>query len=114
MEKIKVNVERCPIISVEKGSILSKPTSPVIAFSVDSNGAHVKAIVKGDLARTLWDNFLKEGKTQATRRATNNGGYIDKSPVISFIGELRDFRPEGVVLDNISDVKFDFNYTVNV
>ena len=111
MEKISVKIQNGTVISVEKGSIFSKPSDPVIAFTVHTHGTPVKAIVKGALAKTLWQNFLAEGGTKETTIATYSG-TITKQPTISFTGNIKDFRKEGLVLEDISNVEFDYKYTL--
>lgn len=94
-----------PIKSVEKGSIFTQPNNPVIAFQVGD----VKAVVKGDQARTLWDNFLKDGGTQATTR-TAAAGTIEKEVNVSFTGTLKTFKDGVISVRDLEDIEFTYVY----
>jgi len=111
---ITVTIDKCEIVSVEKGSILSNTTNPVIAFTVkpENSNKPVKAIVKNELAKTLWYYFLNEGMSQSKKTSSEFLGNIDKVVTISFTGSFKEERAKEVVVEDIKNISLDFHYRV--
>jgi hypothetical protein len=111
----KVKVENAKILSVEKGNIFCKASCPVIAFTVDAtaNGKNIKAIVKGAMAETLYHGFLKEGKS-VSKFVEQDGDLFDiyKNVTISFTGDFKEERTKEFVVEDIHDIKFNYEYAI--
>lgn len=111
----EVHVENSIILSVEAGNINKNVDNPVIAFTTDAtiDGKNVKAIVKGAMAITLYHYFFKDGRSRCkVHEGYENAFDVYKSVFISFIGEHKENRKNEVVVENINNVKFNYEYTV--
>jgi hypothetical protein len=108
-----VCVENEKIISVEPGNVnKGKGSETFVAFSVRGAGDAVptKAILKGELATTIYNLFLAGGNT--VNEEIDGPVKVVKDVRVSFIGFVKEERKNELVLHECADFNFNFNYTV--
>lgn len=109
---VKYYLEGASILSVEQGSIKSNPNNPVIAFTVETEGEkNIKCIVKGKQAKIIYNFFLKEGFTKP-KTVTTDSITVAKTCRVSFTGIFKEERKNEIVLHQLTDVSFNFNYLI--
>lgn len=115
VDKVEIiYVKNCTIKSVEKGSFYTNPKDPVVAFTVEVNKTSkpVKAILKGDLAYLVYGTFLDNLKSKDRIIEDESGIDLKKEVVVSFKGTVKEDRAKELVVDNVTDLVFDFTYSV--
>lgn len=98
-----MSITDATIVSIEKGNIETNTIAPVIAFTVevDTPGTpQVKAIVKGNIAKIIWD-LIKDGQT-INMASFENGITVSRNVKVSIVGEYRETRGDVIVLHRIS------------
>lgn len=110
-----LTVNCCKVIGVEKGNAdkVSIAGKRVCALTLDVNSQHVKVLLKGEVAKVVYDKFLKEGRTKEANIVFDDL-VINKQVYVSFsdanIREVRDNKD--IIVDNPEDLQFTFDYLV--
>lgn len=110
-----VSITNAQVVSVEKGNVGKGPIGVVCAFSVRPEGynKNVKALLKGELAVVVYQNFLEQGKSTDSLLEDPNLDYaIKRTVLVSFKGNIREDRPTELVVQDLTDVKFNYSYEV--
>ena len=111
-------IKDCTIIGVEAGNVnkVSEENS-VVAFTLRTDAAgqpgvyqRYKILVKGVLAHTLYNLFLKSGNT--VTKTIDEGVVVNKAVTVSLNASLREERGFEIVLENPTDIEFNFNYKI--
>lgn len=112
-----IKIENAKIVSVEKGNVEKDVPNPVCAFTVDTGGAlKVKALLKHDLAKTVYHHILQGGTTISEVLPSTKSAdlVIRKEVLVTFTGDLREMRATELVLDNLTELSFSFVYHVEL
>lgn len=114
----KIKVSQARILTVEKGNADKDVEKPVCAFTVDTGETElkVKALLKNDLAKTVFHHILAGGTTASSviQSEVSQSLQLRKEVLVTFTGEFRELRPKEMVLDNLSELKFNFEYSVEL
>lgn len=116
MEKqlnLLISIRDVEITGVEKGSADRDVERPVCAFTfLDDDGNKVKALLKGPIAAIAYQNYLVANGTAGETCEYPDGTVLEKVVTVSFDAYVREERTTEVVLDEISDIIFDFKYRI--
>jgi hypothetical protein len=116
MEKqlnLLISIRDVEITGVEKGNADKNVERPVCAFSFfDDDGNKVKALLKGAIAKIAYENYLIANGTAGQVIEFDDGTTLEKVVTVSFDAYVREERETEVVLDEISDIIFDFKYRI--
>lgn len=110
-----VELDKCKIVSVEAGNVNKVDAADtVVAFSVSGDEptwagtpTKYKVLLKGKQAQTIYNLFLAGGNTVTKVIADVK---VDKTVVVSLKASVREVRTGETVLENASNVVFDFSY----
>lgn len=109
-----IEVSNSKIISIEKGNILNPNVMRhVVVFTVEDkiDNKNIKAIIKDDIAKSMYWNFLNNFNTIDTEKESF-GSKIIKTVNISFRGDVKEVRDKEVVIHNLRNIVFTYTYKI--
>jgi hypothetical protein len=108
-----ISIRDAEITGVEKGNAAKDVERPVCAFSfLDDDGNKVKALLKGTIAKVAYENYLANNNTEGGSIEFEDGTTLEKLVTVSFDAYIREERETEVVLDEITDLIFNFKYRI--
>lgn len=113
-KSVVVKVDNAKIVSVEPGNIRTLGVDvPYIAFSTDEeiSDKKIKVVLKGNLAKVVWFNFLDEHGTMNLEK-TSFEHRVKRSVLVSFEGLVKEERSKEILISEIKSLKFSYCYEI--